>query len=100
MTSAGEVDLEIPKLRTLTFETAIIQRYQRREASVEEALVEMYLAGVSTRRIEDITELLWDAKLGAGTMSRLNGKVYEQIEVWRNRPSAEPILMFTWMGSI
>lgn len=86
LTSAGEVDLEIPKLRTLTFETAIIQRYQRREASVEEALVEMYLAGVSTRRIEDITELLWDAKLSAGTVSRLNGKVYEQIEAWRQRP--------------
>ena len=40
LTGAGEVDLEIPKLRTLTFETAIIQRYQRRESSVEEALVE------------------------------------------------------------
>ncbi|HPA66477.1 MAG TPA: IS256 family transposase, partial [Caldisericia bacterium] len=86
LTGAGEVDLEIPKLRTLKFETAIIQRYQRRETSVEEALVEMYLAGVSTRRIEDITELLWDAKLSAGTVSRLNGKVYEQIEAWRQRP--------------
>ncbi len=86
LTGAGEVDLKIPKLRTLTYETAIIQRYQRRESSVEEALVEMYLAGVSTRRIEDITELLWDAKLSAGTVSRLNGKVYEQIEAWRQRP--------------
>ena len=86
LTGAGEVALEVPKLRTLTFESAIIERYRRRETSVEEALVEMYLAGVSTRRIEDITELLWDAKLSAGTMSRLNGKAYEQIEVWRNRP--------------
>jgi len=86
LTGAGEVTLEVPKLRTLTFESAIIERYRRRETSVEEALVEMYLAGVSTRRIEDITELLWDAKLSAGTMSRLNSKVYEQIEVWRNRP--------------
>ena len=86
LTGAGEVTLEVPKLRTLTFESAIIDRYRRREISVEEALVEMYLAGVSTRRIEDITELLWDAKLSAGTMSRLNGKVYEQIEVWRDRP--------------
>ena len=86
LTGAGAVELEIPKLRTLTFETAIIERYRRRESSVEEALVEMYLAGVSTRRIEDITELLWDTKLSAGTMSRLNGKVYDQIEAWRNRP--------------
>ena len=86
LTGAGEVELEVPKLRTLTFESAIIERYRRRESSVEEALVEMYLAGVSTRRIEDITELLWDTKLSAGTMSRLNGKVYDQIDAWRNRP--------------
>src|SRR5512133_111500 len=47
LTKAGEVELKMPKLRTLPFETAIIQRYQKREISVEEALVEMYLAGIS-----------------------------------------------------
>jgi len=57
-TKAGEVTLKVPKLRTLPFETAIIERYRRREASVEEALIEMYLAGVSVRRVEDITEAL------------------------------------------
>ena len=46
----------------------------------------MYLAGVSTRRIEDISQLLWDARLSAGTVSRLNGKVYGQIEAWQQRP--------------
>ena len=40
------------------FETAIIERYRRRESSVEESLIEMYLAGVSVRRVEDVTELL------------------------------------------
>jgi putative transposase len=49
-TKAGEVTLKVPKLRKLPFETAIIERYRRRESSVEEALVEMYLAGVSVRR--------------------------------------------------
>jgi transposase-like protein len=58
-TKAGEVTLKVPKLRRQTFETAIIERYRRREASVEEALIEMYLAGVSVRRVEDITEALW-----------------------------------------
>lgn len=48
--------LTVPKLRTLTFETAIIDRYRRRGSSVEEALIEMYLAGVSIRRVEDITQ--------------------------------------------
>ena len=55
-TKAGEVRLKVPKLRTQTFETAIIERYRRRESSVEEALIEMYLAGVSVRRVEDIAE--------------------------------------------
>jgi hypothetical protein len=44
-TKAGEVSLKVPKLRSLPFETAIIERYKRRESSVEEALVEMYLGG-------------------------------------------------------
>ena len=55
-TSAGEVGLKVPKLRHQTFETAIIERYRRRESSVEEALIEIYLAGISVRRVEDITE--------------------------------------------
>jgi len=45
-TKAGKVRLNVPKLRTLRFESAIIERYRRRESSVEEALIEMYLAGV------------------------------------------------------
>ena len=86
LTKAGEVNLKMPKLRTLTFETAIIQRYQKREISVEEALVEMYLAGVSVRRVEDITEALWGSRVSAGTISELNQKVYVHIEEWRQRP--------------
>ena len=45
-TTAGEVELKVPKLKGVPFETAIIERYRRRESSVEEALIEMYLAGV------------------------------------------------------
>jgi transposase-like protein len=84
-TKAGVVTLKVPKLRTLPFETAIIERYRRRESSVEEALVEMYLAGVSVRRVEDITEALWGTRVSSGTVSRLNQKIYRHIEAWRNR---------------
>jgi putative transposase len=83
-TKAGAVTLRMPKLRRLPFETAIIERYRRREA-VEEALVEMYLAGVSVRRVEDITEALWGTRVSSGTVSRLNQKIYRHIEAWRNR---------------
>jgi putative transposase len=85
-TKAGEVTLKVPKLRTLPFETAIIERYRRRESSVEEALVEMYLAGVSVRRVEDITEALWGTRVSPSTVSELNQKIYAHIETWRNRP--------------
>lgn len=83
---AGEVNLKVPRLRHLPLETAIIERYKRRESSIEEALIEMYLAGVSVRRIEDITEALWGTRVSAGTVSNLNKKVYGHIETWRNRP--------------
>jgi putative transposase len=85
-TKAGEVTLKVPKLRGLPFETAIIERYRRRESSVEEALVEMYLAGVSVRRVEDITEALWGTRVSASTVSELNKRIYGQIEQWRQRP--------------
>ncbi len=85
-TKAGEVSLKVPKLRSLPFETAIIERYKRRESSVEEALVEMYLAGVSVRRVEDITEALWGTRVSPSTVSELNQKIYAQIEEWRQRP--------------
>ncbi|MGI6513717.1 MAG: IS256 family transposase [Syntrophomonadales bacterium] len=85
-TTSGNVKLKVPKLKGIAFETAIIERYRRRESSIEEALIEMYLAGVSVRRVEDITEALWGTRVSAGTVSNLNKKVYEHIEAWRNRP--------------
>ena len=53
---------------------------------MEEALIEMYLAGVSVRRVEDITEALWGSKVSPATISELNKKAYVHIEDWRNRP--------------
>ena len=54
--------------------------------SVEETLIEMYLAGVSVRRVADITEALWGSKVSASTISELSKKAYVNIEAWRNRP--------------
>jgi len=108
-TKAGEVTLKVPKLRRQTFETAIIERYRRREASVEEALIEMYLAGVSVRRVEDITEALWGTRVSPSTVSELNKKIYATIEAWRNRAieGEHPylyldgiVLKRTWAGEV
>jgi len=85
-TKAGEVALKVPRLRNLPFETQIIERYRRRESSIEEAMIEMYLAGVSVRRVEDITEALWGTRVSPSTVSELNQKIYVHIDAWRNRP--------------
>jgi putative transposase len=108
-TKAGEVTLKVPKLRKQTLDTAIIERYRRRESSVEEALMEMYLAGVSVRRVEDITEALWGTRVSPSTVSELNKKIYKRIEEWRNAPieSAHPyvyldgiVMKRTWAGEV
>ena len=57
-TTSGDVTLHVPWLKGVSFETAIIERYRCWESNVEEALIEMYLADVSVRRVEDITEAL------------------------------------------
>ena len=86
LTPSGEVTLSVPRLRKLPFETEIIERYRRKESSVEESLIQMYLAGVSVRRVEDITEALWGQRVSPSTVSELNQKIYGTIEAWRNRP--------------
>ena len=85
-TTSGDVTLHVPRLKGVSFEMAIIERYRRRESSVEEALIEMYLAGVSVLRVEDITEALWGSKVSPATISELNKNAYVHIEDWRNRP--------------
>ena len=69
-TTSGEVTVRMPKLKGVRFTTAIIERYRRRETSVEEAMIEMYLAGVSTRRIEDgLATLIWTVSTGSAPPS-------------------------------
>lgn len=99
-TTSGEVNLRMPKLKGVAFETAIIERYRRRETSVEEALIEMYLAGVSVRRVEDITEALWGTKVSPGTISNLNKKAYENIEKWRSRPLSGESYPYVYVDGI
>ena len=88
-TRAGEVTLNVPKLRKQTFETAIIERYRRRESSVEEAMIEMYLAGVSVRRVEDITQALWGTRVSPGTVSQFLRKELPYVHGVSDR--AEPV---------
>ena len=107
---AGTMTLRVPKLKGAVFESAVIERYRRREQSVEEALLDMYLAGVSTRQVDDISRLLWGERMPSQTLSDKLKRVYEDIDQWRNRPLAAhsyPYLFVdgvwhkrTWGGSV
>ena len=83
---AGKMSLKVPKLKGAVFESAVIERYRRREESVEEALIDMYLAGVSTRRVDDVSQLLWGDRMPSQTLSDKLKKVYADIDEWRGRP--------------
>ena len=85
-TTSGEVTIRIPKLKGARFTTAIIERYRRRETSIEETMIEMYLAGVSTRRIEDDSEILRGSSVSAATVSNLNERAFASVKEWRNCP--------------
>lgn len=107
---AGTVTLKVPKLKGALFESAVIERYRRREQSVEEALIDMYLAGVSEpRQVDDISRLLWGERMPLQTLSDKLKGVYAQIDEWRNRPleRSYPYLFVdgvwhkrTWGGSV
>ena len=93
----------------LGLKTAIIERYKRRESSIEESLIEMYLAGVSVRRVEDITEALWGTRVSPSTVSKLNKKIYKKLEAWRQQPIEGEypyvyldgiVLKRTWAGEV
>ena len=83
---AGKMSLKVPKLKGAVFESAVIERYCRREESVEEALIDMYLAGVSTRQVDDVSQLLWGDRMPSQTLSDKLKKVYADIDEWRGRP--------------
>ena len=78
--------MKVPKLKGAVFESAVIERYRRRGQSVEESLIDMYLAGVSTRQVDDTGQLLWGDRMPSQTLSDRLKKVYEDIDSWRTRP--------------
>ena len=83
---AGRLELKAPKLKGALFGSAVIERHCRREESVEEALIDMYLAGVSTRQVDDTGQLLWGDRMPSRTLSDKLKRVYAEIDEWRTRP--------------
>ena len=79
-TRAHAIELEVPRDREGTFQTALLQRYQRSEKALVLTLMQMVVQGVSTRRVKDITTELCGREFSSSTVSRLAGELDEQVQ--------------------
>lgn len=89
-TRLGTLELRVPQDREGRFSTQLFARYQRSEQALLLCLQEMYLKGVSTRKVREITEALCEAGFSASLVSELTQKLEAQIEAWRQRPLTQP----------
>jgi putative transposase len=85
-TRVGTLNLLVPQDREGTFSTRLFSRYQRNEKALVLALMQMYLEGVSTRKVKDITEELCGASFSKSLVSSLAGRLDSELEAWRTRP--------------
>jgi len=88
-TRMGTLELKIPQARGLKFYPQSIERGTRSEKALKLAIAQMYLEGVSTRRVQDITEKLCGYELSSTQVSRVTKELDEQFEAFRNRPIGE-----------
>src|SRR6056297_2543678 len=84
-TRVGTIELRVPQDREGTFKTEVFDRYQRSEKALVVGLMEMYLEGVSTRKVTEVTEALCGTSFSKSTVSRLTGELDADLAAWRDR---------------
>jgi putative transposase len=90
LTPAGKIErLEVPRDREGEFVTELFERYKRMTGDVEEAVLEMYLSGISVRKIAGVTEALSKVRIGKDAVSRIASRLEEQQKEWRERSLEE-----------
>ena len=90
VTPAGRIErLEVPRDREGEFVTEVFERYKRMTGDVEEAVLEMYLSGISVRKIAGVTDSLSRVKIGKDAVSRIASRLEGQQKEWRGRPLEE-----------
>ena len=90
LTPAGKIErLEVPRDREGEFVTELFERYKRMTGDVEEAILEMYLSGISVRKIAGVTDALSRVRIGKDAVSRIAARLEEQQKEWRERPLGE-----------
>lgn len=90
LTRLGELELAVPTERSGRYRTRLFERYQRSEQAFLLTLQEMYLAGVSTRKVRQITEELCGTEVSASSVSRAVRRLDEDLTAWRSRRLSEP----------
>lgn len=87
-TRVGTIELRVPKDREGRFQPSLFERYQRSEKALVLALVEMYIQGVSTRKVQKVVEQLCGILVSASQVSALVKKLDHELEIWRRRSLA------------
>lgn len=87
--SAGEVEIDIPRDRNGEYEPVLLGRYGRNTNELEEKVIALFAKGLSTRDIEEIIAEAYGVSISPGTVSKITDKVWEQVETWQNRPLSE-----------
>ncbi len=100
LTPAGKIErLEVPRDREGEFATEVFERYKRMTGDVEEAVLEMYLSGISVRKIAGVTEALSRVKVGKDTVSRIARRLDEQQQAWRERSLKEKAYPYLYLDA-
>jgi transposase-like protein len=90
VTGVGTISqLRVPRDREGTFQTELFERYRRLTGSVEEAVLEMYLQGVSTRKVAAVTDALAGKRVGKDALLRITARLQQQVQAWRERRLTE-----------
>ena len=100
VTPAGKIErLEVPRDREGEFVTEVFERYKRMTGDVEEAILEMYLSGISVRKIAGVTEALSRVKVGKDAVSRIASRLQEEQKEWRERSLKEKAYPYLYLDA-
>jgi putative transposase len=100
VTPAGKIErLEVPRDREGEFVTELFERYKRMTGDVEEAVLEMYLSGISVRKIAGVTEALSKVRVGKDAVSRIARRLEEQQREWRERSLEEKAYPYLYLDA-
>ena len=100
VTPAGKIErLEVPRDREGEFVTEVFERYKRMTGDVEEAILEMYLSGISVRKIAGVTDALSKVRIGKDAVSRIASRLEEQQKEWRERSLEEKSYPYLYLDA-